>query len=103
MWRDYLTFQLLSDGPDERAGTRDDVSITRQPEIKERRGWFDRAIGGIEDALMAPMAQMKAGMVRSAEDREIVTEAGAGPAVGDKKQVRIRQYFPETLFLIRPS
>ncbi len=95
-WKDYLTFQLLSAGPDEKVGTKDDVTITRQPEIKER-GWFRRAFDVVEEGMVAPMMQKAAGMLADNEMRPDSSVVG-GEAHGDKKQVRIREYFPETLF-----
>ncbi|UCD57710.1 MAG: hypothetical protein JSV16_00970, partial [Candidatus Hydrogenedentota bacterium] len=97
VWRDYLAFQLLSIGPDEAAGTRDDVRIAYQPQIKERR-WFGAVFDRVEEAVMAPMARMKAGAPMQVDNEKMPRDNGAGGAVGDKKQVRIRQYFPETLF-----
>jgi uncharacterized protein YfaS (alpha-2-macroglobulin family) len=96
MWGDYLTFRLVSIGPDETAGTRDDVTITYQPPI-EQKGWLGRAFDMVEEGAMAPMLRMKAAM---RADNEAMPDSSAigGEAGADKKQVRIRQYFPETLF-----
>jgi hypothetical protein len=96
LWQDYPTFQLLSIGPDEHPGTRDDVTITYQPEIR-RRGWFGDMALRVEEAVMAPMAKMGMAM-RADKEKMLDSNEIGGAAPADKKQVRIRQYFPETLF-----
>ena len=96
MWKDYLSFQLQSIGPDETAGTRDDVTITHQPQIKERRGWFGGMVDMVQEGVRMPMARMMAKSM-IAEDEAFRQDVN-GAAHADKKQVRIRQYFPETLF-----
>jgi len=97
LWQDYLTFQLISDGPDEKADTKDDVRFTHQPPTG-KRGWFGNAVDMVAEGIMAPMARMKADMsMLEKEEPRANGHSGVGGAA-DKKQVRIRKYFPETLF-----
>jgi hypothetical protein len=103
MWNDYLTFQLVSIGPDEKANTTDDVRVSYSPEMKERRllGRMADMAGRVEEAAMAPMAQMKAAFnaVGDKEKDELSNSGVASTGSGEgKPQVRIREYFPETLY-----
>ena len=100
LWQDYLTFQLISVGPDEKADTKDDVKFTHQPPVG-KRGWFGNAFDMVAEGVMAPMARMKMAMPMLQEKEEFRLDkddvSGTGGSA-DKKQVRIRKYFPETLF-----
>ncbi len=96
VWNDYLTFQLASSGPDETAGTRDDVTIQHQPSRQERR-WFGAVMDMVEEGVMAPMGMKVAKSMIAENERFNGDDVSAG-APADKKQVRIRKYFPETLF-----
>jgi hypothetical protein len=96
MWKDYLAFQLTSIGPDEEAGTRDDVTIQYHHEMRRNR-WFGGMMDMVEEGVMAPMA-MRAAKSMIAENERHAGDDLSGAAPADKKQVRVRKYFPETLF-----
>lgn len=107
---------LVSCGPDGKSGTSDDIRILHGGKVEDkwvRRGapgmaGFGRFRGrGEVDAVMAPMAE-KADL--AADTAEMPMNAAAkkkpqsrqnGQAAG-KPPVRIREYFPETLF-VRPQ
>jgi hypothetical protein len=92
-WRDHVVFELVTLGPDELPDTKDDTAIWHQPKLDRRmRG---ELLGVVEEAVRAPMAMMK--MANSADREQSAAGSKYEPPV-DKKQVRIREYFPETLY-----
>ncbi len=100
MWDDYLSFQLVSSGPDENAGTADDARIAQSAGERERR-WLGRVADmadRVEEGAMAPMAQMKAAFSGvGGKDEDFRANVLPASSV-EKPQVRIREYFPETLY-----
>jgi len=100
LWNDYLTFQMISMGPDEKLGGGDDVTLTyNSPE--RRRGWFGQALDMVfEEGAMVPMAARA--MKSMIAENERFDMDDKSEASGAKKGVRIRQYFPETL-LFNPA
>jgi hypothetical protein len=97
IWNDHLVFKMTSIGPDETAGTADDVVVEHRPEIKERR-WRNAMFDMVEEGIARPMMAL-AKSVLGENERSDSRTAGAS---GDKKQVRVRKYFPETL-LFNPA
>ena len=109
--KDYSYIQLVSAGPDGEAGTWDDLSVYADywSMCPQRRVKFARKVearGGWDEVPMAAMAgggPGRADMDKMAEmEREETTEDTAQPATGKKKkggQVRVRKWFPETLFV----
>ncbi|GAB4340677.1 MAG: hypothetical protein Kow0099_16820 [Candidatus Abyssubacteria bacterium] len=93
VWKEHVGFELVSLGPDERPGTNDDIGIWHQPQFERR--WRADLLGVVEEAVRAPMAGK---MANGSADREQSAVSGAGEPGSDKKQVRIREYFPETLY-----
>ncbi len=96
-WKDQISFQILSSGPDERWGTMDDVSVRQSPPMPERR-WAGAVLGRVEEGFMAPMMKMKDESDMLASSITSNAPAGSGEKEADKPAVRIREFFPETLF-----
>ncbi len=100
--QNYHDFTLASAGIDGQWGTADDVAV---PSILDRRVNMVKKMGGVEremagmvreeafamDAVAVPMAAMDKSALKQEES---LSELASGPA----EPIRIRQYFPETLY-----
>lgn len=93
---------LISLGPDGRRGSMDDIMMPLgNPWALSRLGLLGDGMGGIADEMVfmvAPMAMAAEGGGRGKGVMQRNEAANAASGGEDKSSVRVRSYFPETMF-----